>query len=144
MVAKDFGHKSLSRNPKIFELFTRMDLVEKVGSGIPRMADEMREAHLPSPEYKTDGFFTTILYKAPAASPESGESKEKNQEKSKEKTIDKVFRLIKENPNITTAELAAACGLGENTIYKAVRKLREDHAIEREGGDRGGYWKILR
>ena len=144
VVAKAFGHKSLSRNPKIFELFTRMDLVEKVGSGIPRMADEMREAHLPAPEYKTDGFFTTILYKAPAASPESGESKEKNQEKSKEKTIDKVFRLIKENPYITTAELAAACGLGENTIYKAVRKLREDHAIEREGGDKGGYWKILR
>lgn len=75
----------------------------------------MLEAHLPSPEYKTDGVFTTILYKASAASPESGESKEKNQEKSK-----------------------------ENTIYKAVRKLREDHVIEREGGDRGGYWKILR
>jgi len=143
IVAKAFGHKSLSRNPKIFELFTRMNLVEKVGSGIPRMADEMRAAHLPAPEYKTDGFFTTILYKASAGSPESGERKEKNQEKSKEKTVDKVFRLIKDNPYITTAELSAACNLGENTIYKAVRKLREKHAIEREGGDKGGYWKIL-
>ena len=40
-----------------------MNLVEKVGSGIPRMADLMSEAGLPAPEYRTEGFFTTVLYK---------------------------------------------------------------------------------
>ena len=33
-VGKDFGHKSISRNPLIFSLFQRIHLVEKVGSGI--------------------------------------------------------------------------------------------------------------
>ena len=136
-VAMDFGHKSLSRNPLIFELFTRMHLVEKVGSGIPRMADEMREANLPAPEYRTEGFFTTVLCKkSPSEMP-------KSKEKSKEKTTDAVLRLMRENPYVTTSEIAEECGLSNNSIYKAIRKLRERNMIEREGGDKGGRWKIL-
>ena len=63
---------SKSRNPKVFELFTRMDLVEKVGSGIPRMTDLMKEAGFPAPEYRTEGFFTTILYKNKKTVKETG------------------------------------------------------------------------
>lgn len=140
-VARDFGHKSLSRNPLIFELFTRMHLVEKVGSGIPRMADEMKDANLPAPEYRTEGFFTTILRKRPTS--KSSKNKEKSKEKSKEKTSDRVLRLIRNNPYITTSEMAEECGLSDNSIYKAIRKLRERQIIEREGGDKGGKWKIL-
>ena len=69
---------------------------------------------------------------------------EKNQEKSKEKTEEKVLRLITANPRITTAALAAECGLNENTIYKAVRKLRESGRIQRKGGDKGGEWIVLK
>ena len=142
-VAKDFGHKSLSRNPKIFELFTRMHLVEKVGSGIPRMLNLMEEAHLPAPIYKTEGFFTVVLYKTTPSSPEYIDNKEKSKEKSKEKTSVKVLRLITNNPRITTAELALECDLSDNTIYKVVRKLREAGQIYRKGGDKGGEWIVV-
>ena len=63
--------------------------------------------------------------------------------KSKEKTIDKVLRLISENPTITTLELADVCDIGENAVYKVVRKLRENGQISRKGGDKGGEWVIL-
>ena len=62
---------------------------------------------------------------------------------SKEKTLDKVYRLISENRKITTAELAELCGVGENSIYKTVRKLRESGRIVRIGGDKGGEWEII-
>lgn len=39
VVAAEFGHKSMSRNPLVFGLFTRMHIVEKVGSGVPRMRE---------------------------------------------------------------------------------------------------------
>ena len=45
IVAKDFGHKSMTRNPLIFGLFTRMHLVERVASGIPRIQEAMKEAN---------------------------------------------------------------------------------------------------
>ena len=57
-VAENFGHKSLSRNPFIFKLFTRMQLVEKVGSGIPRMIGLMKDSGLKEPIFRKDGMFS--------------------------------------------------------------------------------------
>lgn len=42
-----FGKRSHSRNPLIFGLFSRMRLVEQIGSGIPRIIHLMKEAGLP-------------------------------------------------------------------------------------------------
>ncbi len=57
-VADDFGHRSLSRNPFIFDMFTRMHLVEQVGSGIPRMCRLMNDMGLPNPIFNTKGMFS--------------------------------------------------------------------------------------
>ena len=64
-VKKDFGKKSMTRNPFIFSLFARMNLVEQVASGIPRMRDEMQEAGLPEPVFFTEGGFFTVEFKRP-------------------------------------------------------------------------------
>jgi ATP-dependent DNA helicase RecG len=64
-VKKDFGKKSMSRNPLIFGLFTRMSLVERVASGIPRMQEAMKEAGLPEPVFTTDEAFFTVEFKRP-------------------------------------------------------------------------------
>jgi hypothetical protein len=59
----DFGTRSHSRNPLIFGLFVRIRMVEQVGSGIGRIKDQMKEAKLPQPEFKTDGMFTVVLHR---------------------------------------------------------------------------------
>jgi ATP-dependent DNA helicase RecG len=64
-VKKEFGRKSATRNPLIFDLFTRMDLVEQVASGIPRMREDMEEAKLPEPTFRTDGGFFTVVFQRP-------------------------------------------------------------------------------
>ncbi|WP_308271445.1 ATP-binding protein [Prevotella sp.] len=61
VVAKKIGRKSLSRNPLIFGLFTRMRDMEHIGSGIPRMRKEMLDAWLPERIYETDGMFTVTF-----------------------------------------------------------------------------------
>lgn len=60
---KDFGKLSHSRNPLIFGLFERIDFVEQIGSGIPRMRNDMTKAGLPSPVFITEGTFAVILYR---------------------------------------------------------------------------------
>lgn len=45
----------------MFRPFTRMHLVEKVASGIPRMQVAMKEAKLPEPKFHTEGMFTVIF-----------------------------------------------------------------------------------
>ena len=64
-VRQDFGKKSMTRNPLIFGLFTRMNLVEQVASGIPRMKQEMMEAGLTEPVFRIEGGFFTIELKRP-------------------------------------------------------------------------------
>ena len=131
---------SKSRNPKIFELFTRMDLVEKVGSGIPRIAAEMKAAGLPAPKYKTDGYFATILYKAKPALPSIVEEKTK---KTREKTRETIRKKMKENPKITTQNLASQIGVNVKTIEWHIKKMKEQGVLERKGPDKGGEWILM-
>ena len=151
IVAKNFGHMSKSRNPKVFELFTRMDLVEKVGSGIPRMADLMSEAGLPAPEYRTEGFFTTVLYKnTPTSSQNVTENVIENvienvgrNLKGKAKREQIILETMRLKLNISFAELAQALNVAERTIARDIAHLRETKKIARQGSDKGGEWVIL-
>ena len=126
IVARNFGHMSKSHNPKIFELFTRMDLVEKVGSGILRMADLMQEAGLPAPEYQTEGFFTTVLYKNKNTVKETGKKTIKETGK---KMPERILEIIKENPQIAVSDIAEQCGLTYNGAYYHIEKMRKKASL---------------
>jgi len=63
-IRHEFGKRSMSRNPLIFGLFDRMHLVEKIGSGVPRMKELMETSGLPAPEYHLEGMFTIALRRA--------------------------------------------------------------------------------
>ena len=58
-----YDTKNFSRNPFIFGLMHRIDLVEKVGSGIKRMRDAMKEANLIEPRFEMGDFFTVVFYR---------------------------------------------------------------------------------
>ena len=117
-VVKDFGHKSMSRNPLIFNLFTRMHLVERIASGIPRMREAMREANLPEPIFHTEGMFT-VSFMRPV------NTMEKTMEKTSEKTSEKILRLIETSPQITIDELADQLGRSTRSIEMQLQKLKE-------------------
>ena len=57
ILPEEFGLTSISRNPFLQGLFHRADLVERIGSGIGRMRDEMKAAGLSEPEFNWNGFF---------------------------------------------------------------------------------------
>lgn len=132
----DFGKKSHSRNPLIFGLFARMQLVEQIGSGINRMNDLMTEAGLLLPEYSTEGMFTIQLQR-------SGVTVEQTVEKSSGKTADKITNQIRLNNEITIAQLAELVGVTTRTIERQLIKLQDLGIIERIGSDKTGHWSIL-
>ena len=108
-----------------------MDLVEKVGSGIPRMADLMQEAGLPAPEYQTEGFFTTVLYKNKNTVKETGK-------KTVKKMPERILEIIKENSQSTVSDIAEQCGLTYNGAYYHIEKMRKKGILTHKGGDKGG------
>ena len=147
-VKKEFGKKSMTRNPLIFGLFTRMNLVEQVASGIPRMREEMEEAGLPEPIFSMDGGFFTVEFKRPQNS-STAKTKDNfleddpiNPENDPINFIDTVYRLIIENEGLSAPEISKIIGKSLKTTKRYIAKLKASQQIEFRGALKtGGYFK---
>jgi len=52
MTLADLGHKSVRRNALITDLLHRIDFIEKAGTGIKRIRDEVRGQGCSEPEFE--------------------------------------------------------------------------------------------
>jgi ATP-dependent DNA helicase RecG len=138
ILPEQFGTKSFSRNPLIFGLFNRMDMVEQVGSGIQRMKNLMEEAELPEPVFYFDGMFSIVLHRLVNWS----KKREKFKELLTENQI-KIMDLIADNSVITKKVLSSTIGVGSTTIDNNIKKLKDMELLERIGSDKKGKWIIL-
>jgi len=146
-VKQDFGAKSLSRNPLIFGLFTRMSLVERVASGIPRMCKAMKDAGLPEPIFTTDGGFFTVEFKRP----EGQKTKEAGNDPVNDPVSDPVndpvnlgeaiLYIIAKNEGLSAPNIAQRIGKSLKTTKRYIALLREANHIEFRGAPKtGGYY----
>ena len=137
ILKKDFGKKSLSRNSLVFGLFLRMDMVEKVGSGIKRMKDEMAMADLPEPDFGLEGFFTVVFYRPvdfdkwvgtwlPSLSAQAA----------------KILRAVHEDPSVTKPQLAGIIGQSPASVDKHISQLRDIGILKRIGSNKAGKWVL--
>lgn len=58
---EDFGQVSLLRNPNIANLMQRIDYIEKMGTGIKRMQNLLKEAGLAPLRYEFSGFVRAVF-----------------------------------------------------------------------------------
>ena len=76
----------------------------------------------------------------------NGKSEVKNEAKSKKRTLansgNDVLNLIKQNSHITYAEIGETLALGETSVYKILKHLRQKNLIHRKGGRGYGYWVV--
>ncbi len=134
IVAKDFGHKSMTRNPLVFGLFTRMHLVEKVASGIPRMQEAMKEANLPEPEFHTDGMFTAIFKRSISIKNDTVNDTVNEKEKD-------VLNLLKKQAGLNATEIAQQLGKSIPTVKRYLSSLSKLKLVEFRGAPKtGGYY----
>jgi len=168
---RDLGKISISRNPILFDMFSRIDLIEKAGSGINRIKKLVKESG-GKVYFQTDEFFRIIFSRVVAPKVEL------TRKKTVEKSSEKILQLIKENSGITRKELGVKLGemlgvkLGENNaeiirkiaenkfitslelskylslsitaIENNISKLKKIGIIKRVGPDKGGYWEIIK
>ena len=63
--------------------------------------------------------------------------------KTREKTREKIIRLMQDNSTVTINELADLTGISVKGIEYHISKLKKENYLVREGGDKGGRWKIV-
>ena len=122
-----FSGVSMPRNRELMRIFKDLELVEHIGSGM----DKILSAYNPS-------VFTFMEHFLRVTFPF-----EKNREKNREKNTDIILSLIRENPNVTIADLTCTTKLSHSTVEKAIKQLKQEKRLLREGPDKGGYWVVL-
>ena len=71
-----------------------------------------------------------------------GQKTEKAGRKGGQKTKESILSLIASDPFVTTNEMSKRLKINRSAISKHIKKLKEDHIIERIGPDKGGKWLI--
>ena len=74
-----------------------------------------------------------------AIEPITQESKHKDELK----TLRIILDLMIEDPEITTMALVERSGKSRSTVQKCIRRLKDEHCIDRVGGKKYGRWIVL-
>ncbi len=123
-------------NREIMRIYKDLDMVEQLGSGMPRILSY----------YKKESFdFTNNFLRVTFSSNYNPiTTQETTQETIKLSTKDKIVQYIQENKTITRDELAVSIGVSSNAIKQHLSNLKKEGILTRVGSTKAGYWKIVK
>ncbi len=172
LAVEDLYEKSIPRNPLLFYLMEKMELVEKAGSGLIRIENAMDEYKLERPVIKADKNWFQITFKRPVLQESPYEERIKGafeealQEKNKPESDSagaptnaptntpinapinlttfqrQLLERLKNNATATYDVLAEGFGKDRTTIKRHIRKLKEKNILKRVGSNKSGHWEV--
>lgn len=135
--------RSKPRNKVIAEVFSRMGIIEKWGTGLQRIVDLAKQEGLKEPVFENnDSFFRVILYRGKEEAAQTTDQTIQTTDQTAQTTEQKIMNAIAEKPTITRKELAEKTGLSESGIKWQLDKLKKEQKILRVGGTFGGRWVV--
>ena len=138
---KNLGKYSMPRNSIIAELLSKTGYAEKVGSGINRIKNAMKESGLKEPAFEYDSYFLVVLNDKTSNTPEK--DTEKDTEKLLSEQEKKILYEIRKSPKITSEKLAEVLDINVRNTKKKLSQLKNRNLLGRVGPAKGGYWKII-
>ena len=63
--------------------------------------------------------------------------------KSLNKRRERIIAEMRDNPNVTTAQLSVMLEVSETAVENNIAFLKKNAYIERVGSKKNGYWRIL-
>nr|MCR4565657.1 HTH domain-containing protein [Bacteroidales bacterium] len=142
------GGHSICRNAILQKMFIAIGRGEHLGSGADVIGKGWKENGWPEPEIKehfgahTDRVELTL--RLGTVSVLNPESKESGKETSKETSKENIKSLMREDKFITIRQIAQKLQMSEGGVEKAIRILRKNGEIIRNGGRFGGEWIVLK
>lgn len=135
---------SKPRNRAIASAFAYMKIIEKWGSGIPRMLRECKEYGLLEPEFiDFDGDFRVNMFRNTEIGSVNGDNYTIFD------TIDtncldeeKILELIRNNPHITQNLIKEQTNLSLRTVKRIMAGLQGSGRVSRIGNNRSGKWQV--
>ena len=145
------------RNRAIANVFAYTRIIEKWGSGIPRVVRECREYGLPAPEFiDFDGDFRVNMYRQMKPLIDGDETTQTPTQTTPSPTQtdtlmfleitkkDKeILSLLYRQPELTQRELAIELGWTVDRVKYYLNKMKRKQIIKRVGSSHNGHWELL-
>jgi len=141
-----FNGFSSPRNKEIMRVFRDLEIVEQLGSGVPRILERYgRDTFEIRPNFLRVVFRYDGSEKMSEKMSEKTSEKmsEKTSEKMSEKTSEKILKAIGSNNQVTISELAELTGVTTRSVERNIKKLQDNGQLRRVGPDKGGYWEVI-
>ena len=156
---------SKRRNPLLADFFSRLDLMERRGSGMKKILGEynrfesLKEYRAPEFNSNATEFHVTLWnlnYGTDVVKDVANYTSDVTKEFVKEfvkgtpkfakefvKASRKIYKLISQNPHVSAAQIAESIGLSTRQVQKYMKRLQDLNKIARVGGRKTGKWKII-
>ena len=146
------------RNPAIANAFAYMKIIEKWGTGIPRILRECKEYGLKKPELiDFDGDFRVNMYRREEKSKTTQTTTQITTQTTNQNTTQittqntikltkndhEILQVIQNNPALSQKEIAMELGWTVDRVKYYLNKMKKQEAIRRIGSSHKGYWKLL-
>lgn len=132
--------RSVPVNRKLSEIFIQLHISEKSGRGVPKIVETYgRDAFT----FEDDAIVVTIPFNQINRIGENvGNNIDKTQKPLNE-TRQKILSEMRNDPNVTKAELSRMIGISTTAIDNNIAYLKKNGYIERVGSNKAGYWRVL-
>ena len=134
------------RNPAIANAFAYMKIIEKWGTGIPRILRECKEYGLKKPELiDFDGDFRVNMYRREEKSKTTQTTTQITTQTTIKLTKNdhEILQVIQNNPALSQKEIAMELGWTVDRVKYFLNKMKKQEAIRRIGSSHKGYWELL-
>ena len=134
-----FLGESIPVNEKLSEIFLQLHISEKSGRGVPKIIEVYGKDAF---TFRENSIVVTIPFQRIhnpqiALGNKTGDKKPLNERRRK------IITEMRNDPNITTAQLRVILGCAETTVENNISYLRKNGYIERVGSRKSGYWKVI-
>ena len=150
------GYSKL-RNRAIASVFAYVNIIEKWGSGIPRIMNEIREYGLQEPEFIIfENDFRVNIYRKNYNTTQSTQGSTQNrinttQDISKKEKLDvknltetekTIINTIINNPEMSQKQIADNLNWTVNKVKYYMKKFKQKNILKYEGTSQNGKWEI--
>jgi predicted HTH transcriptional regulator len=126
-------------NRKLSEIFIQLHISEKSGRGVPKIVEIYgRDAFT----FEENAIVVTIPFNRITQVGNNVGNKVGNNQKPLNQTRQIIIAEMRNNPNITKAELSRLLGISTTAVDNNISYLKKNGYIERIGSNKTGYWKV--
>ena len=133
-------HISYPYNPLIANVLYSTTYIENWGSGVKRIIEACQKRGVAAPTWSINGGFVVVTFVRPTKGDTQSDTQDDTQGDTEEDNLDNwIENQIRQNPQITTEELAKLSKKGIATIKRHIAKMPHIHYV---GSGYSGHWEI--